>query len=730
MKRICILLGILLLVLTVYAQAPRGFKYQAVIRDNSGNPIISKTINLRISIIKDNILGATSYTEVHSTQTNQLGLVNLNIGGGTPLLNTFASIDWTSGNYFIKIEVDPNGGNSYNPVGDPVQLLSVPFSLYSDKTNTHAKFEINGTSQLSPDSALFEVKDKNGNVVFAVYEGGVELNVNPAAKGSKGGFVVGGRTTVKGSGIDNIMTITPDSVRFYIDNSLTKGSKGGFVVGGRNVTKGTHPKYLNVTQDSSRIYTTDTIAGFGVGSLNGIATSSYMRINSFNYFIGQNSGQNIIIGSPAVDSGKYNATLGFQTGMHLSSGMRNVFIGYQSGYTNTIGSSNTSIGNLALYSNISGRYNAVLGESALYSNTTGTNNSAVGTGSLENNTTGSYNAAFGTWALTYNTTGIGNVAIGNGALEYNDTASYNTAIGAVALHDNKNGWYLTALGNSSLRYNTSGSYITAVGNNSLNNNISGNELTAVGQSALYNNVSGSQNTALGAYALGKSILGNANTATGYGALNSQTSGTGNSALGGWALFTNKTGSYNTAIGQSADVASSALTNATAIGYNAIVNASNKVVIGNASVTSIGGYALWSNYSDKRLKENIIYKNSLGLNFIKKLHTVSYTYKSDKEKHYRDGLIAQDVQEVLAELGIDFSGLIVDSDSAKTLNLSYSEFVIPLINAVQDLSTQNEELRNIIANQKEYLDRLHKENDQIKMGFDDRIKKLEETNQKK
>jgi hypothetical protein len=91
-----------------------------------------------------------------------------------------------------------------------------------------------------------------------------------------------------------------------------------------------------------------------------------------------------------------------------------------------------------------------------------------------------------------------------------------------------------------------------------------------------------------------------------------------------------------------------------------------------------------------------------LNFINKLHTVSYTYKADKNKRRCDGLIAQDVQQALSELGIDFSGLVVDSDSAKTLNLSYSEFVLPLINSVQELSRQNEELKKEIMEIKSML----------------------------
>ena len=64
---------------------------------------------------------------------------------------------------------------------------------------------------------------------------------------------------------------------------------------------------------------------------------------------------------------------------------------------------------------------------------------------------------------------------------------------------------------------------------------------------------------------------------------------------------------------------------------------------------------------------------------------------------RDGLIAQDVQKVLKDLGKEFSGLVVDNDHMKTLNLSYETFVIPLINAVQEQQTIIEELRSQNAN---------------------------------
>lgn len=177
----------------------------------------------------------------------------------------------------------------------------------------------------------------------------------------------------------------------------------------------------------------------------------------------------------------------------------------------------------------------------------------------------------------------------------------------------------------------------------------------------------------------------------------------NTAVGFQALFSNTTGNNNTAIGYGADVSTGDLTNATAIGNNAVVNASNKIVLGNASATTVGGYGLWTNYSDIRLKENVTYDNKLGLNFITRLKPVTYNYINDSNNRKREGLIAQDVEKILEELGVDFSGLIIDDDSEKTMNLSYPAFVIPLITAVQEQQKQIEaqqkqidELRHLVG----------------------------------
>ena len=150
-----------------------------------------------------------------------------------------------------------------------------------------------------------------------------------------------------------------------------------------------------------------------------------------------------------------------------------------------------------------------------------------------------------------------------------------------------------------------------------------------------------------------------------------------------------------------------------------VNARNKIVFGNAKRTQPSAdMANFTNYSDRRLKENIVYKNDLGLNFITRLRPATYNYIKDKNKRLRHGFIAQDVQQVLNDLNTSFSGLVVDNDSAKTLNISYSDFVIPLITAAQEqqqminnLSLEKDDLKEQNLKLQEEITRLEKKQDE-------------------
>jgi Concanavalin A-like lectin/glucanases superfamily/Chaperone of endosialidase len=292
-------------------------------------------------------------------------------------------------------------------------------------------------------------------------------------------------------------------------------------------------------------------------------------------------------------------------------------------------------------------------------------------------------------------TGSNNTFIGENALKSNRNGNNNTAIGYYSLYANTTGKENTATGSNSLLRNTIGVQNTASGYNSLYANTTGYQNTVIGSWALVYNTTGAYNTASGNGSLFYNTSGYRNTSNGHQSLFANTTGNNNTSIGNGSGSTNTTGNNNTFLGANANSSVNNLENATAIGYGAIVNSSNKIVIGNASATTVGGYGTWTNYSDRRLKENILYTDRLGLDFIMKLKTASYNYTDDRNKRRRDGLIAQDIQKVMQELGVPFSGLIEDQDEKKTLNLSYSELVIPLINAVQELKRENEALKKAI-----------------------------------
>lgn len=341
-----------------------------------------------------------------------------------------------------------------------------------------------------------------------------------------------------------------------------------------------------------------------------------------------------------------------------------------------------------------------------------------------NSNTAVGNTAFGYEAGYFNTSGQNNTALGNSALQSNTTGVDNTATGAFALYsgignyNTANGYF--ALGSNSANNNTS------TGALSLHANTSGYDNVANGYAALYANTTGTYNTAAGSNAMHDNTDGFQNVAEGWYALSGNTTGGNNVAIGPGALKSNGTGGPLTGIGAFTDVNADGYNNSAAIGYNAFITASNQVRIGNGSVTSIGGYVNWSNISDGRVKKNIK-ENVPGLTFINKLQPVTYNLDLDaadkiiqqssftasdakiaqlsmqdkaerlvKEKIIYTGFIAQDVQKVAKEIGYDFSGIDAAKNDKDLYGLRYADFVVPLVKAVQELSTQNNSLESEVG----------------------------------
>ncbi len=130
MKRIFTVFTAVLLSVSLWAQAPQQFSYQAVIRNSSNTLVTSATIGMKISLLQGTEIGNAVYEETHTPTSNANGLVSISIGGGTVVSGTFASVDWANGPYFVKTETDPSGGTSYSLITTS-QLLSVPYALFS-----------------------------------------------------------------------------------------------------------------------------------------------------------------------------------------------------------------------------------------------------------------------------------------------------------------------------------------------------------------------------------------------------------------------------------------------------------------------------------------------------------------------------------------------------------------------------------------------------------------------
>ncbi|MHC1703135.1 MAG: tail fiber domain-containing protein [Tenuifilaceae bacterium] len=574
-----------------FAQVPETFSYQVIVRDGSNNPIANRSVRFRITLQNDN--GSTVYfTETHSATTSSLGLINLNIGGGSIATGTIKGVPWKAGSVYIKVEIDPNGGTAYTLMGTS-KLQTVPFALYSAKIG-----EVVSESTALDDDPIFVVKNKTGKIVFAVYQTGVRAYVEDSKgdKGARSGFAVGGLTN-QGKTEQEYLRITPDSARIWVNSESAKGARGGFAVGGLT-NKATSSNFLVLTPENyfigheSGLKTTSGLHNSFIGYKSGFSNTAGSR----NIFLGRYTGysniggnQNVFIGDSTGNSnttGFANVFLGDRSGIKNQSGFWNIFLGRRSGALNTSGYANIIIGDYAGYDNTTGYDNVIIGDWSGASNTTGENNiflgansgwsntigddnTFIGTKSGYSNIDGSYNVFLGQNSGYSNTTALSNVILGKSAGYYNDTASYNVIIGTLAGYNNK-GWQNVFLGQESGRSNTSGSF---------------NVYSGCG--AGWSNTTGQQNIINGAYAGYKNTTGGWNVFIGPLVGYNNTTGYENVFIGNRAGYSNQTGNYNVFIGDKA-------------GY--YETSSEKLYIENSDATSTGAL-IYGDFYNNTLRFN-------------------------------------------------------------------------------------------------------------------------------
>lgn len=470
---------------SVFSQVPQGLSYQAVARNADNTPIANSTIKVKLSILSDTTgfkaTGGGTYIweeEYTSVQTNQFGQFFLALGTGTRVggsATAFNLIDWTSGNKFVGVKIA--NPTTYLNMGT-AKLWSVPFAMVADSLSGPVKkLAVTGTTT-DYTEALFEVKNKDGQTVFAVYNEGVRIYVDDGIPGKavKGGFAIGSFNKAKG--YSDYFVVTGDSIRAYIDTGIVKARKGGFAIGSFNRAKG-YEEYLRVTRDSSRIYindaaskavkggfaiggfstakiigskymtvlpertnisVNDSLKGFTVTTVQGAGNSDFININKINYSIGHQSGLKT---NPNISiiKGRFNVFYGYQSGFNNTEGYGNIFQGYTAGYTNTIGSYNVYMGFRSGYNNISGNSNVFLGYQS-GEKSTASSNVFLGQGAGRWNDTGTRNTYVGCQAGIedgeYGTPGSDNVYLGYRAGATSFIGNQNVYIGSYAGETNNN----------------------------------------------------------------------------------------------------------------------------------------------------------------------------------------------------------------------------------------------------------------------------------------------------
>jgi trimeric autotransporter adhesin len=387
------------------------------------------------------------------------------------------------------------------------------------------------------------------------------------------------------------------------------------------------------------------------------------------------------------------------------------------GGENTInpgGSNNTAIGFEALILN-SGNSNTVVGAGGLSATNASSGNTIIGASMFAGASPGIENTAVGLACGGASSTGDRNILIGSYIGQSFTTADYNIGIGVGVLATEDVGTSNIAIGRDAMAASSGSQNQVAIGTNALENvvNVPTYPNIAIGYQAAQNLSIGGDNICIGTSVASSLIAANANVVIG-GEADVGVSSTGNalvgrrakggttgynSVIGAEGLGGVTSGSYNTAAGYYALNTLTTQTNCSGLGYQTAVTGSNQVQLGDSNTTTYA-YGAVQARSDARDKADVS-NTKLGLAFILSLRPVEFRwdYREDypnrisdgskKRSRLHQGLIAQEVQDVVDASGLDFAGLQHHqiAGGEDVYSIGYSELITPLIKALQELTEE-------------------------------------------
>ena len=524
MKKTFYSLLLFFLWVSLYSQTPQKFTYQSVVRNSSGNILKSAKIGIQLSIFKSSNEGTPVYSEEHSASTNQNGLVTLIIGEGLTSDN-ISAIDWSTGEYFLKVQVAPFGGINYL-IETTSKLLSVPYALYAENSNIDLLLEGENYLTYSPNDLRLVLKkiDLSSNIkgTLPVESGGTGVRSIPMVGLIKAENAAAARTILgvdaSGTGSTIVLTTVAENYLTISDSSASQELTSGIVpisLGGTN--SATAPMVGVITAADAAA--ARTVLGVDASGTDG-STAVTLATVTDNYLT--ISGQELTAGIVPISLGGTNSATAPMVGVITAANAAAAIEAL--GVTSTAAELNVLDGNLTLNTvTLASSDGIIINDSGVMKQVTLT--------SAQNYLLGSLSIDILSDALIEDFS----MYIGNDPSGTTDTAQFNIAVGATALD--------------------------AV--------TTGDKNIAVGYSALTVNQGGADNTAVG-YQAGKA----------------NTIGQSNVFIGASSGLTNTTGEENIVIGTDADTGASGAINRIVIGDDATGVGDNKAVIGNDSITEV------------------------------------------------------------------------------------------------------------------------------------------------
>ena len=254
MRKFVFLLGmalaaVLMSTSAVCAAQTDSIQYQLVIRDSEGHLVANKHVNMRFSLMSG---GQTFYEETMLTTTNKYGNIDVMIGTGNALKGSMKDVPWSTMDISLKVDSDTDGGNNFRELGT-VPIAAAPYAMYAATAGSNAN---NGSPK--DGEPLFEVSDRNGQPVFAVYNDGIVVYVDESNpdKAKRSGLIVTGRRATKENGAGNdYFAVTTEGTHIYVDDAdASKAKRSGLIVTGRRATKDDANDYLTIDAEGTHIF--------------------------------------------------------------------------------------------------------------------------------------------------------------------------------------------------------------------------------------------------------------------------------------------------------------------------------------------------------------------------------------------------------------------------------------------------------------------------------------------